>query len=120
LPIGPHVGTAPAARLTGEPRLEIGQPNVIRPSIGVGRCVVAAMVIGAIDQETANASGAHFAEGDLLWAGEGVHAPLKRDWAAKTIPLEIGLGRRSLQMIKLTETRLVTPYEAWVHPKEDR
>jgi hypothetical protein len=29
----------------------------------------------AIDQETANASGAHLSEGDLL-AGEGVHAPI--------------------------------------------
>jgi hypothetical protein len=39
-----------------------------------------APVIGAIDQETANASGAHLGEGDFLRAVG--HAPLKRgpDW----------------------------------------
>jgi hypothetical protein len=35
---------------------------------------MAALVIGAIDQKTTNASGAHLCEGDLL-AGEGGHVP---------------------------------------------
>jgi len=39
---------------------------------------MAALVIRAIDQETANASGAHLCEGDFLLAGELGHAPLKR------------------------------------------
>jgi hypothetical protein len=79
LPIGPHIRAAPAASLAGKPRLEIGQPDVIRPSVGADRCVVAATIIGTVDQETANASGAHFGEGDfLLSRGEGGHAPLKR------------------------------------------
>jgi hypothetical protein len=43
-----------------------------------------AAIIRAIDQETANASGAHLGKGDLL-AGEWGHAPFKRDQIAKTI-----------------------------------
>jgi hypothetical protein len=39
---------------------------------------MAALVVRAIDQEPANASIAHLSEGDLLLAGEGGHAPLKR------------------------------------------
>jgi hypothetical protein len=71
--IRPDIGAAPAASLTGKPRLNIGQPDVIRPSIAADRCVVAAMIIGTVDQETANASGAHFSEGDFLlpWGGGG-------------------------------------------------
>jgi hypothetical protein len=76
-PIWSDVGAAPATSLTGKPQLEIGQTDVIRPPIAADRCVVAAAIIGTIDQETANASSAHFCEGDLL-AGEGGHAPLKR------------------------------------------
>jgi hypothetical protein len=37
-----------------------------------------ALVIRAIDQETAHASFAHLSESDFLRAGEGGHAPLKR------------------------------------------
>ena len=36
---------------------------------------MAALVFRAIDQETANASGAHFSKGDLL-VGEGGHVPI--------------------------------------------
>jgi hypothetical protein len=35
------------------------------------------LVVGAIDQETTNASGAHLSEGDFLLAGEGGHVPIK-------------------------------------------
>ena len=61
-----YIRAAPAASLAGESRLQIGQPDIIGPSIAADRCVVAAMIIGTVDQETANASGAHFCEGDLL------------------------------------------------------
>jgi hypothetical protein len=74
----PAYRAAPAASLTDEQRFKIGNPDVIRPSIAADRCVVTAMIIGTIDQEAANASGAHFCEGDFLRAGEGGHAPLKR------------------------------------------
>ena len=49
------VGAFPAASLAGEPRLDIGQPDVIRPSVAADWCPVAAFVVRAIDQETANA-----------------------------------------------------------------
>jgi hypothetical protein len=39
---------------------------------------MAALVIRAIDQKAANASGAHLCEGDFLLADEGGHVPLKR------------------------------------------
>ena len=38
---------------------------------------MAAVIIRTVDQETANATGAHLSEGDLL-AGESGHAPFKR------------------------------------------
>ena len=49
------VGAFPAASLAGEPRLYIGQPNVIRPPIGAHRGEVAARIVGAVDQDAANA-----------------------------------------------------------------
>jgi hypothetical protein len=51
-----------------------------RCRVGADLYGMGAPVIGAIDQETANASGAHLGEGDFLRAVG--HAPLKRgpDW----------------------------------------
>jgi hypothetical protein len=66
-----------ATGLASEERLEIGKPDVIRPSIAADRCVVAAAKIGAVDQETANASGAHFPEADFVRAGDGGHGTMK-------------------------------------------
>jgi hypothetical protein len=37
---------------------------------------MAAVIIGAIDQQPANTTGTHLSEGDLL-AGEGGHAAIK-------------------------------------------
>jgi hypothetical protein len=73
-----------AANLAGEQRLYVEQPNAIRPSVAADRCRMAALVIRAIDQETANASGPHFSEGDL--SGWGGHAPLKRGLDKQAIP----------------------------------
>jgi hypothetical protein len=63
----------PAAGLAGEFRFDVAKPDVIRPSVAADRDRVAAPIIGAIDQETANAGGAHLGEGDLL-AGRFAHA----------------------------------------------
>jgi hypothetical protein len=41
--------------LADEARLDVGQPEIIGPLIGADRDRMAAPVIGAIDQETANA-----------------------------------------------------------------
>ncbi len=57
-------------------RLEIGP--VIKPSIRADRDRMAAVKVLAIDEDAAHAGGAHFAEGDLLRAGEVSHALLKR------------------------------------------
>jgi hypothetical protein len=63
-----YVGAPCAARLTGEPRLKIGRPDLIGPSVPADRCRVAAMEIGAIDQETTNTRRSHFSERDFLMA----------------------------------------------------
>ena len=65
-------GTAPTASLAGKQRLEIGKPDVIRPSIAADRCVVAAVIIGAIDQGVRERQrrATLCCEGDLPRAGE--------------------------------------------------
>jgi hypothetical protein len=70
------IGASLAANVAGKQRLYVGQPDVIRPSVGAHGRRVAALVVRAIDQETANAKGAHLSEGDVLLAGEGRHAPM--------------------------------------------
>jgi hypothetical protein len=65
MPIRPNVRAAPAARLASEPRLGVRQPAVIRPPVAADRRRMTAVIVRAIDQETANATGAHFGHGDL-------------------------------------------------------
>jgi hypothetical protein len=59
-----------AAGLAGKARLDVGQPNVIRPSVAADRCPMAAFVIRAIDQDAMHAGCAHLGEGDFLRAGQ--------------------------------------------------
>ena len=80
------IGTAPAAGLAGKSRLNVGQAHVIRPLFGAVRRPMAALVIRAIDQDPAQASGAQFCEGYLFGAGELGHAPLQRGRSGETIP----------------------------------
>lgn len=47
--VRPDVGAAPAARPANEPRLEVGQPQIVRPAIGVQGHAVAASVVSAVD-----------------------------------------------------------------------
>jgi hypothetical protein len=49
------VSTSLAADLASEVRLDVRWANVIRPSVAADRCPMAALVVGAIDQEAANA-----------------------------------------------------------------
>jgi hypothetical protein len=49
------VSASLAADLAGEARLDIGQPNIIRPSVAADAYRMAALVVGAIDQKAANA-----------------------------------------------------------------
>jgi hypothetical protein len=50
----PNVGTLLAACRANKPGLKIRQANIIRPSIAADREVVAAPVVGAIDQQPAH------------------------------------------------------------------
>ena len=74
--VWPDVGTQGAASLANESRFKVGQPNVARPSVAADRGPMAAP-IRAIDQQAANARGAHLSQGDLLVSEDG-HTPLKR------------------------------------------
>ena len=62
----PNIGDALAACLTDKPGLNIGEPHFVGPSLGLHRDRVAALVIGAIDQDAERARRAHLAKGDLL------------------------------------------------------
>jgi hypothetical protein len=55
-----------ATRLARKARFDIGQPDIIGPLVAADRDVMAALVVRAIDQETANARPAHFSKGDFL------------------------------------------------------
>src|ERR1700730_2194497 len=96
------VGPLLAACLPGEQRFDIGQPKIIAPAIGADLDGVRAPIVGAIDQETANARGAHLSESDLLLAGECGHAPLKRESLPlashqDSFPAPTGVGQPSRQ-----------------------
>ena len=60
--VGANLSAAVAASVTDETWLDVGQSNIVRPSIGAQRDVVAAV---AIDQDAAQPHLAHLAEGDL-------------------------------------------------------
>ena len=77
-----------AAELAGEAGLDVGQPNVVWPAIAADRGPMAALVIRAIDQETANTTCVHFSECDLL-AGEGGHDRTEAQYRPKNNPLWI-------------------------------
>jgi hypothetical protein len=52
--VRPHVGAPLATSVAGKPRFQVGQPDVIRPSVATDRGPMAASEIRAIDQEAAN------------------------------------------------------------------
>jgi hypothetical protein len=52
--------------LTCEPWLQIGEPGIIRPPVAAYRGPMAAVIVAAIDEETSNATGAHFGEANLV------------------------------------------------------
>src|ERR1700737_2316853 len=56
------IGTFPAASLADKSRLQIGQPDVIRPSIAAGCYRMATLIVRAIDQEATDAGGPHLPE----------------------------------------------------------
>src|ERR1700751_5409 len=62
LEIRPHVRAALAAPRARELPFNVGQPNVIRPLVGIDRHGVRALVITAIDADPAHAGRAHLRE----------------------------------------------------------
>jgi hypothetical protein len=65
-PCGP-AGVAAMAQNIVAGWVEIRQPHVVRPVVGIHRHAVAATVVGAVDQDATHAHiVAHLAEGDFL------------------------------------------------------
>lgn len=97
--VWPHLGTAPAAGGADETRLDVGQPRIIPPLIRAQGSVVAATIVGAIDQHAPDAHVAHLAEGDLLGSLHG--ADQSAPEAARTIGRRRGrAGLRTRQFGK--------------------
>jgi hypothetical protein len=91
--IGPHVRAALAAALANELRLEIGQPDLAGPRIGAEFLPVRAMMVGAIDDQAANAGSAHGAEGDFL--GGRVQSLRPLDFLARQISFSFASNSHS-------------------------
>jgi hypothetical protein len=67
--VRPDIGTLSDTRCANETRLDIGQPDIVRPprtGVGTEPRPMAALAVRAIDQDAAHAGGAHLAEGDFL------------------------------------------------------
>jgi hypothetical protein len=62
-------GATLAAGTTDEPRLYVGQPEIIGPAITTDRNRMAAAVVSAIDQQATHALFAHVGKGDFLRGG---------------------------------------------------
>jgi hypothetical protein len=88
----PDIRATPAASLAAKPRLQIGQADVIRPSVAADRGLMRAMIIGAVDQKPANARSAHFGKCDFLraWTVERGHGAIIAPTATGVKPLELG------------------------------
>jgi hypothetical protein len=85
--------------------------DVIRPAVAAHGCVVTASIIATVDQEAANASGAHLCEGDLLVrAGEGRHAPLKRGLNWQAINLRANTRDHALRVFFLRNDKNRDPH----------
>jgi hypothetical protein len=88
----PDIRATPAASLAAKPRLQIGQADVIRPSVAADRGLMRAMIIGAVDQKPANARSAHFGKCDFLraWTVERGHGAIIAPTTTGVKPLELG------------------------------
>jgi hypothetical protein len=83
--IRPDIRAPLAAKLARKQGLYIGQPNVIGPLVAADRYSMAALIIRTIDQETANARGAHFSKGNLLLAGQAGHGRRGNLWRSRDV-----------------------------------
>lgn len=78
--VRPDVSASLAAGLANEACLEIGNPDVIRPSVRAERNRMAALMIRVIDQDAAHASRTHFAESDLPRGAARRHGGGRERW----------------------------------------
>src|SRR5438128_4742549 len=62
----PYLRALSAAACTSEVWVDVEEPDIVGPSVGVGFDVMGAAMIAAIDQHIADARFAEFAEGDFL------------------------------------------------------
>jgi hypothetical protein len=69
-----NIRAAVPTNLTGELRLKIGQPDVIRPLAGVDHNRMSTAIVCTVDQKPGGAGLPHFPESDFLFA----HVPSKR------------------------------------------
>src|SRR3974390_1912720 len=65
----PHISATMAAGATDEPRLNVGQPGIVRPVVAVDRNRMAAVMVRAIDQQAAHTLGTHVGKADFVRAG---------------------------------------------------
>jgi hypothetical protein len=99
--IRPDIGATLAAGRADELILDVGNPDVISPLARVHFDRVAALVVGATDQDAIGAGLPHFSEGYFLLAGESGHHPLFR-WDGRTVKAgHLDLGQ--------TATKISTP-----------
>jgi hypothetical protein len=71
-PNAPHIGAALATGRAGKAAFQVGQPHIVRPRVGIDGHRMAALVVGAIDQQTAHAGGAQFSKRNFLRAGHQI------------------------------------------------
>jgi hypothetical protein len=71
----PHVSAAMATGSADEPRLNVGQPEIIGPAVAADRKRMAAAIVGAVDQQPTNALVAHVGERDFLRARDVARLP---------------------------------------------
>jgi hypothetical protein len=94
-----HFAAALAADGADKTRLDIRQPNIIRPPVAADRGPVRAPAVATIDQQTTDAGRAHFGEGDLSRSvGHGpIIAPIpgrrKPLWLGTPIPVAARYSR---------------------------
>jgi hypothetical protein len=80
----PDVRAALAADSADEPPLNVRQPHAVRPAVAAHGDQVAALVIGAIDQQATHAHVAHVSEGDFLRTSHPSCRQMKK--AARIMP----------------------------------
>jgi hypothetical protein len=114
LPIGPHVSAAAlAASLADKPGLEIGQAEIISPSIAADRRAMRAVIVAAIDQDAANAGEAVAALGWMV--------PQPRLWTINPERLTIVLSAniKEKEYTKFRGRRITIPDDTRCAPSRE-